>query len=66
MPQPDLALFADSLHTLPDQVALVPNIAGLGSFQQHVANLEQRIGALDRQATNNHRVLLETISTNQL
>lgn len=65
MPQPDLALFADSLHTLPDQVALVPNIAGLGSFQ-HVANLEQRIGALDRQVTNNHRVLLETISTNQL
>lgn len=65
MAQPNLAIIADSLHTLSDQVALVPNMPGLGALQQHVANLDQRVGALDRQVTNNHRVLLETINTNQ-
>lgn len=72
MAQPNLAVIADSLHTLSDQVALVPNIPGLGALQQHAANLDQRVGALDqrvgaldRQVNNNHRVLLETINTNQ-
>lgn len=72
MAQPNLAMIADSLQTLSDQVALVPNIPGFGALQQHVANLDQRVGALDRrvvaldrQVTNNHGVLLETINTNQ-
>lgn len=54
-----------SLRTLSDQVALVPNMAGLGALEQRVADLDQRVGALDQRVialdqrvTDNHQVLL--------
>ncbi|MCJ1346321.1 hypothetical protein MMC31_004536 [Peltigera leucophlebia] len=37
----------------------------VGALDQRVGALEQRVGALDRRVTDNHRVLLETINTNQ-
>lgn len=46
MAQPNLAVIADNLHSLSDQVALVPNMPGLGALQQNFANLDQRVGAL--------------------
>lgn len=72
MAQPNLAVIAVSFQNISDHIALVPNMLGLGALQQHVANLDERVGALvrrvialDQQVTNNHRVLLETINKNQ-
>lgn len=38
---------------------------GLGALEQCVADLDQRVIALDQRGTDNRQVLLETIHTNQ-